>query len=246
MIEQENNHPVDVDGELLKNCHKHKVPNCYGALELKYDGYNQAYRQYVFPFFFCHAACLQYSRCSRCSPDSLDAHLLLRNLQEFDIPYLCALLEDNSKWYLHVENHPKSLGIGPLAPCSFAASSIEQKAHCRMYSNFIVSVSNNLIYSTAYWHCDEHNRLHRGPLLLSNLDQRCMTTYDTFVPENLHDCPCVLVLSTNLHNHPPPLPIKTPVQIIDCLESLLLQLNWKLADATLQQLVLDSGFMHGL
>ena len=191
----------------------------------------------------------KHSRCSKRSPDSPDhdAHLLLRNLQEFDIPYLRALLENDSKWYLHVESHAKSLGIGPLAPCTFAASPVEHKVHCRTYTNFIAHVrSNDPTHSTAYWHRDENNRLHRGPLLLGTADQRCTTVYDIFVPENLHDCPRVLVLSTNPHNHPPPLPIKTPVQIMDCLESLLLQLEWKLADATPRRLALDSGFMHSL
>ena len=47
------------------------------------------------------------------------------------MPYLCALLVNDSSWYLRVENHAKSLGIGPLAPCSFAASPKEQKASCR-------------------------------------------------------------------------------------------------------------------
>ena len=45
------------------------------------------------------------------------------------MPYLCMLLVGNSSWYLRVKNHAKSLGIGPLAPCMFAASPKEQKAN---------------------------------------------------------------------------------------------------------------------
>ena len=250
MIEQENNPQVDADDDSPKDSRKRKIPNCYSTLKLRYDSYNQPYIQYVFCFLFLcvmQHAYNKHSRCSQRSPDSPGAHLLLRNLQEFDIPYLRALLEDDSKWYLHVESHAKSLGIGPLAPCTFATSPVKHKAHCRMYTNFIIHVlSNDLTYSIAYWHRDEDNRLYRGPLRLSTLDQRCTTTYDIFVPENLHDCPRVLVLSTNPHNHPPPLPIKTPAQIMDCLESLLLQLEWKLADATPRRLALNSGFMHSL
>lgn len=52
MIEQENNPPVDADGESLRDNRKRKVPNCYGAPELKYDSYNQPYIQYVFFLFF--------------------------------------------------------------------------------------------------------------------------------------------------------------------------------------------------
>ena len=71
------------------------------------------------------------SRCSKRLHDRENVHLLLRNLQEFDAPYLRALLAGDSSWYLCVENHAKSLGIGPLAPCMFAASPKEQKASCR-------------------------------------------------------------------------------------------------------------------
>ena len=76
--------------------------------------------------------------------------------------------------------------------------------------------------------------------------QKCTTSYDIYVPNNLHDCPYVVILSTNPHNHPPPLPTKTPHRIVDCLEALLTCLNWKLADATPRRLALDSGFIQSL
>lgn len=46
--------------------------------------------------------------------------------------------------------------------------------------------------------------------------------------------------------HPPPLAVKTPPPIVQCLQSLLLQLDWKLADATPRRLSHDSGFLLGL
>ena len=69
-------------------------------------------------------------RYSKCSSDSERPHLLLHNLQEFGTPYLRALLLGHSDWYLCVENFAKSLGIGPLAPCIFAASLNEKKINC--------------------------------------------------------------------------------------------------------------------
>ena len=103
---------------------------------------------------------------------------------------------------------------------------------------------NVLINFTVYWHRDENNKLHRGALLQGS--QKCTTLYDIYVLNNLHDCPCILILSMNPHNHPPPLPIKTPPQIVDCFEVLLQHLEWKLADATPRRLSLDAGFIHGL
>ena len=86
-------------------------------------------------------------RCSKRPADTENAHLLLRNLQEFDILYLSALLEGNSGWYLCVENHAKSLGIGPLAPCTFAASPNEQKAHCRKLIYCLCTENSDLFHS---------------------------------------------------------------------------------------------------
>ncbi|KAG9308842.1 hypothetical protein JVU11DRAFT_11472 [Chiua virens] len=176
-IEQENDPPLRVDAEELPTGNRrHRTYKCRGPLELRYDNYNQPY-----------------------------IHALTTEIQEFDTPYLHALLLDNSNWYLRVENHAKSLGIGPLAPCTFAASPNEQKANC------------------PHWHRDENNTLQRGALIQSAV--KCPTTS---------------------HNHPPPLLIKTPPQIASCLESLLLCLEWKLADATPWRLVLDSGFIYSL
>ena len=78
-----------------------------------------------------HLAHDRNTRCSKGSSGRGSPHLLLRNLQEFDTPYLRALLSGDSDWYLRVENYAKSLGIGPLAPCIFAASPNEQKTNCR-------------------------------------------------------------------------------------------------------------------
>lgn len=99
---------------------------------------------------------------------------------------------------------------------------------------------------TAHWHRrveDSVNKLHRGTLLQS---EKCTTVYDIYVPDNLWECPRVLVVSTNPHNHPPPFPINTPPRLEDCLNALLLHLDWKLADATPRRLALDSGFIQDL
>ena len=56
---------------------------------------------------------------------------MLRNLDEYDIGYLEALLEnDVEKIYLH-EMRAKAAGYGPLAPCNFVAAPREQKTLCR-------------------------------------------------------------------------------------------------------------------
>ena len=97
---------------------------------------------------------------------------------------------------------------------------------------------NVLIVFMVYWHCDENNKLCHG--ILSQTSQKCKTSYNIYVPNNLHDCLCIIILSTNPHNHPPLLPIKMPPQIVDCFEVLLA--NWPL---TLDLSTISTMLLHG-
>ncbi|KAG1815078.1 uncharacterized protein BJ212DRAFT_1447397 [Suillus subaureus] len=135
------------------------------------------------------------------------AHLVLQNLQEFDIPYLRALLENDQASIFQFEEHARAHGY-------------------------------------AYWHRKSDGVLRQG--VLRKWNHKCTTTYDIYVPNDLFDCPQVLIVSRNPHSHAPPLPVKTPPAIVKCFSSLLLRLEWKLADATPRRLVLDSGFMQEL
>ena len=111
-------------------------------------------------------------------------------------------------------------------------------------SILIQSVYLALWFFIAHWHHDADNKLHWGTLFKGAY--KCKMTYDIYVPHNLYDCLKVLIISHNSHNHPPPLSIKTPPQIVNYIKSLLLWLNWKLANATSQWLALDSGFIQSL
>ena len=55
-----------------------------------------------------------------------------------------------------------------------------------------------------------------------------------------------MLISRGFHSHPDPFPIKTPPPILDLLRQLLLELDWKLADATPRKLMTDSGFIYSL
>ncbi|KAF8158165.1 hypothetical protein B0H34DRAFT_674626 [Crassisporium funariophilum] len=48
------------------------------------------------------------------------------------------------------------------------------------------------------------------------------------------------------HTHIDPFPVKTPPSILTIFSSLLLNMGWRLADATPRNIMLDSGFMNGL
>ncbi|KAG2110340.1 uncharacterized protein F5147DRAFT_772592 [Suillus discolor] len=74
----------------------------------------------------------------------------------------------------------------------------------------------------------------------------CAASFDIYVPEDLFACPRILVLCTNPHSHPPPLPVKTPPPLIDVFHKLVSLMKWKLADATPRRIYLDTAFVEGL
>lgn len=61
------------------------------------------------------------------------AHLLLRNLKEFDIDYLEGLFENNAEKIRFHEAEALRRGYGPLVPCSYFTSARDRKILCRMY-----------------------------------------------------------------------------------------------------------------
>ena len=74
------------------------------------------------------------------------AHLILRNLNEYDIAYLEALLDkDTEKIHVH-ESRAKASGYGPLAHCNFVAAPREQKTLCREWLIWSLAVPVILIY----------------------------------------------------------------------------------------------------
>ncbi|KAJ7211515.1 hypothetical protein C8J57DRAFT_1440813 [Mycena rebaudengoi] len=133
------------------------------------------------------------------------AHLILRTLDEFDIPYLRALLENDSQGIHEREELARQFGYGPRSPCSFTASPLAKKTLCQR--------------------------------------KNCAATFDVYTPYDLSDCPRVVIICRSPHSHPNPHPLKTPPPLMEVFRSLLLELDWKLADATPRKLMLDSGFM---
>ncbi|KZP33349.1 hypothetical protein FIBSPDRAFT_718116, partial [Athelia psychrophila] len=183
--------------------------NCRGHIVLKGDKFGRSYVQ-----------------CEHYEPRKQRAHLILQNLDEYNIPYLAALLSDDPVRVHEHEQGALENGYGPLVACNFMASPSEQKSHC------------------PNWHRGADGVLEQG--ILRRWSNNCPTTYDIYVPQDLSTCPEIIVVSSHPHSHPPPLPVKTPGVFVVLLRSLLLELNWKLADATPRRILLDSAFMAGL
>jgi hypothetical protein len=60
---------------------------------------------------------------------------------------------------------------------------------------------------------------------------KCTASFDIYVPEDIVACAQILVLS-DPHLHPPPVPVKTPPPLIYIFHGLVSLMKWKLADAT--------------
>ena len=97
---------------------------------------------------------------------------------------------------------------------------------------------------SAEWHRFPSGILERGQL---HRDVQCNVIFDIYTPNNISATKNqILMVCRNAHNHPPPAPTKTPPLYTEILKSLLLNLGWKLADATPRRCLLDSGFMSNL
>ncbi|KAJ7306643.1 hypothetical protein DFH08DRAFT_824600 [Mycena albidolilacea] len=156
--------------------------SCKGKLELHLDEYGRAFVQ-----------CEHRKKNNR-------AHLILRTLDEFNIPYLRAFLGNDSQTINEFEELARQSGYGPLVLCAFT-----------------------------YWH-RQSGKLARG--VLQRERGNCTATFDVYTPYDLYNCPHVVVICRNPHSHLNPDPVKTPPPLLEILRSLLLDLDWKLADAT--------------
>ncbi|KAF8187531.1 hypothetical protein BJ912DRAFT_926768 [Pholiota molesta] len=141
-----------------------------------------------------------------------------------------ALLGADNEVISLFENEAKLLGYGPLVPCTYMASASAQKALC------------------PYWHRFSSNQLRRGSMkrCLDEGTKACQATFSIFEPNNLSACPFILIICKGPHTHVNPFPVKTPPSIYMIFSSLLLNMGWRLADATPRNIMLDSGFMKGL
>ncbi|KIK80352.1 hypothetical protein PAXRUDRAFT_158926, partial [Paxillus rubicundulus Ve08.2h10] len=63
-------------------------------------------------------------------------HLILCNLQEYNLDYLHALLENNMSVITNHEGAARECGYGPLVPCSFVVSPSKQKQLCSHWHRF--------------------------------------------------------------------------------------------------------------
>ncbi|KZV83375.1 hypothetical protein EXIGLDRAFT_843006 [Exidia glandulosa HHB12029] len=152
-------------------------------------------------------------------------HLIVRNLQDFDIDYLAALLSDDKDVVLRHEQRAAAAGYGPLAPCQHTRS-------CRTQAQLCPD-----------WHRGDDGQLRRGEM---KREFKCTARFRIFEPLDLVAHPCIVVICTSPHVHQAPERSMTPPLLRDALESLLCDMRWRLADATPRRIVRDSGFMSNL
>jgi hypothetical protein len=92
-----------------------------------------------------------------------------------------------------------------------------------------------------HWHRSKSGTLERG--VLERTKGNWSATFNIYTPSDLDDCPQIIIICRNPHSHANADPVKTLPPLLEIFRSLLLDLDWKLADATPQKLMLDSGFI---
>ncbi|KIJ42824.1 hypothetical protein M422DRAFT_253914 [Sphaerobolus stellatus SS14] len=153
------------------------------------------------------------------------AHLIIRNLNEFNLEYLQALFSNNLSLILTIEKEARKLGYGPLLPCDFVSATRDQKELC------------------PHFHRYEDGILKRG--ILEHSDQ-CTARFEVYYSNEAALNPWIVMVCQHPHTHPDPRPTRTPQIIEDSFLSLLETLGWRLADATPRRIILDAAFMTGL
>ncbi|KIJ38133.1 hypothetical protein M422DRAFT_259286 [Sphaerobolus stellatus SS14] len=186
---------------------KQDVPRCKGKLVFRKDNFGHSFIQ-----------------CEK-RRKGHQAHLIIRNLNEFNLEYLHALFEDNLPIILEFEKQAAAAGYGPLFPCSFVSSTREQKELCL---NF---------------HRTADGILKRGQLVQS---EPCSARFEIYYPNDTSLNPWIAMVCRNPHSHSDPRATRTPRAIEELFNSLLNTLGWKLADATPRKIILDAAFMTRL
>jgi hypothetical protein len=50
---------------------------------------------------------------------------------------------------------------------------------------------------------------------------QCPVKFYHILPNNLNECPFIVIISIGIHNHPPPPPTKTPYNIVENLQKII-------------------------
>ncbi|KAF8583771.1 hypothetical protein K439DRAFT_1647130 [Ramaria rubella] len=143
-------------------------------------------------------------------------HLILHNLDDFDILYLQALLNNDWPMIQRYEEAAWIEGYGPLAACMTVAAPREQKGLCHEIIDIILAI----------WHQNSNGVLTQGSM---DHTTPCPAMFKFYYPYDIDHCPSILLIS-----------------VLDVFNQLLEGLGWKLADATPHQIILDLGFVNSL
>lgn len=106
--------------------------SCKGKIGMYDDMYGRPFVQYDLFLRNIMISFLQqtFLRCEHRKPTDT-AHLVLRNLDEFEIAYLRALLDNDINGVYTHEKEAMDAGYGPRLACTYTASPSTQKQLCR-------------------------------------------------------------------------------------------------------------------
>ncbi|KAK7026224.1 hypothetical protein R3P38DRAFT_2948380 [Favolaschia claudopus] len=132
--------------------------------------------------------------------------------ESYDLEYVEAFFYEDDDELERIERSAYALGYGPLVPCRTVVNFSTQRLHC------------------PHDHRDEEGRLIQPTLV----HLPCDTKFVTYEPiEELRQaCPYILVVSKGVHEHPIPLPQKTPPHIRAEVIRILKSIDDDLADLT--------------
>ncbi|KAF9029442.1 hypothetical protein BDZ89DRAFT_1249203 [Hymenopellis radicata] len=130
----------------------------------------------------------------------------------YDMEYLEAVLEEDDEEITRIESEAESAGYGPLATCSTVVNFSSKRVVC------------------PFDHRDSNGRLYQPEMIHAP----CQVKFRMWEPtaEYRSRCPFILVTVRGLHEHPVPLPQKTPPRLRNVLFDLFQKTGSDLADLT--------------
>ena len=76
-----------------------------------------------------------------------------------------------------------------------------------------------MIFFLAFSHRCSDNKVIEGG---SIIHKECQVKFYCITPVDLEKCPYIVIISKGIHTHPPPPPVKIPINLVEDLQSIII------------------------
>ncbi len=175
-------------------------------------------------------------RCEHYNKVSSRCHFINYHIGDgpYNNDYLVALLTNDQAKIYSFEAYARQKGYGPYVDCDNIQNVSAIRVNCcKPLLSIKRRASCNSIIGSSH-------RDFNGSMVMSELKrQECQSRFTIYVPhpEYRNRCPKILIVCTSPHDHPPPLPVRTPPMVQTDLVNFIQTFDVDLADLTARGLL---------